>query len=122
MYDAVAAGQMAVMRYAVAQGAPWLAEVPSYYGSGSETRNPLTILADKNDLGLLKWAHHAGCPWNPRGEEVCRLAVNRRNLPMLEFARQHGCPWSDYTKTRAFEYLGYVEEEGAAGGGGAAAI
>ena len=49
------------------------------------------------------------------------MAVNRRNLPMLQFARENGCPWSDYTKTRAFEYLGYVEEEGAAGAAAAAA-
>ena len=46
--------------------------------------------AQYGHLGVLKYAHENGCPWD---ERTCRAAARGGHLDVLKYARENGCPW-----------------------------
>ena len=65
-------------------------------------------------LGLLRYAHERGCPWD---ESTCKKAAAGGHLDCLRYAHEHGCPWNENTCVYAAGYghldcLQYAREHG----------
>ncbi len=60
------------------------------YGFDGWKPGTATVLAEKNELALLRWAHAHNCPLDAN---VCIVAVLRGNIEVLRWACEHGAPW-----------------------------
>lgn len=52
-------------------------------------------------LDCLTYAHENGCPWHTN---VCTFAVKNNHLDCLQYAHEHGCPWDTDTCSSAVSY------------------
>lgn len=59
----------------------------------SSSRKFMSQVAHRGWIGILKWAHAQGCPWD---ERTCEEAAGQGHLEILQWARAQGCPWNKW--------------------------
>ena len=74
--EAAKSGQLALLKWARANGCQWDEFTCAYGALGGH-------------LEVLKWLRANGCPW---GEKTCSYAAEGGHLQVLQWAHANGCP------------------------------
>ena len=100
--SAAAAGQAAVLEWALAAGAPFSGE--GIVGAAKRDLACLKLLVEADAQADTRRRRLPGCD-----KKACEAAVEAGQLECLVLLRQRGARWSPATKALAAERLGYEE-------------
>ena len=66
-----------------------------------QVKNYAYVIASRNCVKLLSWAHENGCPLD---RSVCEIAAKKGYISILEYAYKNKCPWDNRTCRQAAQH------------------